>query len=188
MLKFAILGFLNYQSLSGYDLEQQLAASTAHFWHARLSQIYMTLKKLETDGWVESEVVEQDRRPDKRVYTITAQGQQAFAEWLAKPMPEVESVKRAVLLKLFFARPLGKVAILSQLQLQLHAHQSKRREYSSVLPPQAIDLLNHLPELHDHKVLWQIVQDFGKRYEDMYIAWLEDAIQTIQVTLSDDDL
>ena len=49
-LKYALLGFLTYQSRSGYDLKQLMDVSTSNFWHAKQSQIYTTLKKMEKDG------------------------------------------------------------------------------------------------------------------------------------------
>ena len=47
MLKFTLLGFLNYTPMTGYELEGWVNASTGNFWHAELSQIYKTLKQLE---------------------------------------------------------------------------------------------------------------------------------------------
>ena len=52
MLKFALLGFLNYTPMTGYELEGWINASTGNFWHAELSQIYKTLKQLEKSGEV----------------------------------------------------------------------------------------------------------------------------------------
>jgi hypothetical protein len=43
-LEFAILGFLNYQPYSGYDLKKIFDTSVRHFWPADQSQIYRTLE------------------------------------------------------------------------------------------------------------------------------------------------
>ena len=71
MLKYALLGFLNYDNKTGYELKQTMDRSTNHFWHAKQSQIYQTLKKLESDGLVVSHPEHQESRPDRRVYAIT---------------------------------------------------------------------------------------------------------------------
>ena len=42
-LDHAILGFLNYKPLSGYDLKKVFDSSVRHFWYADQSQIYRTL-------------------------------------------------------------------------------------------------------------------------------------------------
>ena len=49
MLKYAILGFLSYTPMTGYDIKLRMDRSTSHFWHAKLSQIYTTLKSLEEE-------------------------------------------------------------------------------------------------------------------------------------------
>jgi DNA-binding PadR family transcriptional regulator len=103
MLDFALLGFLNYRPMTGYELKQYMDGSTSHFWNAKLSQIYTTLKSLEEKGWVRSSVQAQEERPDKRIYTITSEGKSSLRKWLAEPLTELTSHKNALLLKLFFA-------------------------------------------------------------------------------------
>ena len=53
MLKYALLGFLHYGPMSGYELKRRMDNSITHFWHAKLSQIYTTLKDLQAGGLVE---------------------------------------------------------------------------------------------------------------------------------------
>jgi PadR family transcriptional regulator AphA len=84
MIKFILLGFLNYQPMTGYDLKQTIDETSAHFWHAYHSQIYTTLRKMEEDGLVTSQFVQEDNAPDRRIYTITASGKKAVKAWLDK--------------------------------------------------------------------------------------------------------
>jgi DNA-binding PadR family transcriptional regulator len=56
------------------------------FWHARRSQIYPELARLEQVGMVSHTVVEQRERPDKKVYAITEAGRAALARWATEPM------------------------------------------------------------------------------------------------------
>jgi len=51
-LEHAILGFLDYGPMSGYDLKKTFDDSVNHFWTAQQSQIYRALKKMVGDGWV----------------------------------------------------------------------------------------------------------------------------------------
>ena len=46
-LGFALLGLLARGPLSGYDISAQLARGVGPFWHARHSQIYPELARLE---------------------------------------------------------------------------------------------------------------------------------------------
>ncbi len=180
MLKYVLLGFLRYQPMSGYDLETHIRSSTTHFWHARLNQVYMTLRDLEADGLVTSIIEPQEKRPDRRVYTLTAPGSAMLHDWLAEPLTGITLVKEPLLLKLFFGAAAGKAAILHQLRVQLDLHQQQLQTYHGEMPQVARDLLQAQPDLHGDALLWSAVQDFGARYEQLYIAWLEDTIRQIE--------
>ena len=73
-LGYALLGLLAREPLSGYDLAQRLKGRVGFFWQARHSQIYPELGRLEAAGLVRHAVVEQQDRPDKKVYTIAEAG------------------------------------------------------------------------------------------------------------------
>src|SRR5512133_2958002 len=98
MLKYALLGSLIYQPMSGYDLKQFTDRSTSNFWHAELSQIYVTLKALEKEELITSASVQQAARPDRRVYSITPAGRQALDEWLNEPFTGIAQYKDTLLL------------------------------------------------------------------------------------------
>jgi DNA-binding PadR family transcriptional regulator len=49
-------------------------------------QIYTTLSRMERDGLVQNHPVEQEGKPDKRVYEITTAGKQALLAWFAEPI------------------------------------------------------------------------------------------------------
>ena len=103
MLKYALLGFLNYLPMTGYELKRYYDVSANYLWHAKLSQIYTTLKKMEEQGLLTSEVVAQESRPDRRVYTITEEGRAELRQWLAEPMTRLHVHKEPLLLKFFFS-------------------------------------------------------------------------------------
>ena len=105
-LEFAILGFLNYKPLSGYDLKKLFDVSVRHFWYADQSQIYRTLTRLTSQGLVEVEVVEQTARPDRKVYYITSSGKQQLHRWLLQP-PPMQQPHSAPLVQIFFSGQLS---------------------------------------------------------------------------------
>lgn len=86
-LEHALLVALSERPASGLELTRRFERSLGFFWHATHQQIYRVLARMEADGWVTVEVVEQDGRPDKRVHTPSATGRTVLAEWLATPMP-----------------------------------------------------------------------------------------------------
>src|SRR3954454_17398860 len=82
-LTHAILGILQTQSLTGYDLKTQcFDRSIAHFWPADQAQIYRTLDKMTEQGWIESQIEFQDNRPNRKVYSITESGHAELRQWL----------------------------------------------------------------------------------------------------------
>ena len=101
-LEYVILGFLEVGPKTGYDLKQRFDRSVAGFWHADQSRIYRTLDKLRERGWVSQEVVAQADRPDRKPYSITEKGRDAFYRWMGDCQPGPPS-RNAFLVQLFFA-------------------------------------------------------------------------------------
>lgn len=84
-LGYALLGLLAREPLTGYELTGRMWERIGFFWGARHSQIYPELARLEERGLVTHEPVEQDGKPDKKVYTSTEAGSAALTEWAAVP-------------------------------------------------------------------------------------------------------
>ena len=83
MLKHGILGLLNYHEMTGYEIMETFRDSLNYFWDAKTSQIYRELQGLEQKEWVSKTIVPQSGKPDKKVYSITATGQEELLQWLA---------------------------------------------------------------------------------------------------------
>ena len=180
MLKFALLGFLNYIPMTGYELEGWINASTGNFWHAELSQIYKTLKQLEKTGEVVSRIEPQVGKPDRRVYTITAAGQANLEEWLETPIVEEGDKKDPLLLKLFFSSPTDRAGITTQLRIQLRLHKQKLEHYREQSPTAILQFANEHPELMSNAPLWEATRRHGELYEEMYIRWIEETLQQFE--------
>ncbi len=178
MLKYALLGFLNYQSYSGYDLKQMMDVSTSNFWHAKQSQIYTTLKKLEQDGMVISQIEPQQSRPNRRVYKITESGQADLKSWLAQPIMTIEPRKETLLLKLFFSAQLDPQLILTELRLQRNLHQIELEQYQTTTKD-VIRQFAASDDMQDDAKLWEATRRFGELYAEMYIRWLDETLENI---------
>jgi PadR family transcriptional regulator AphA len=104
-IKHAILGFLSWRSLTGYDLKKLFADSEFFYWSGNSNQIYRTLVQLHKEGLVTREVEQQESYPDRKVYTITEAGQAALRAW-AGSAPELPELRHAFLVQLAWADPL----------------------------------------------------------------------------------
>ncbi len=180
MLKYVLLGALHYQPMSGYDLKQFTDRSTANFWHAELSQIYVTLKSLEKEGLITSASTPQEGRPDRRVYTITPSGQQALTSWLRLPFTEIDPYKDTLLLKLFFSAQIGKEAILAQLRLQRELHQQLIDRYQTETADGIAQTVERAPHLRKDALLWEATRRFGELGELTYLRWLDETIAMVE--------
>jgi DNA-binding PadR family transcriptional regulator len=85
-LPHAILVSLSEQTGSGYELARRFDRSIGYFWAATHQQIYRTLRSMESDGWVDVHVVEQQARPDKKIYRVTDAGRGELSRWIAEPL------------------------------------------------------------------------------------------------------
>ena len=80
------LGF----DLHGYDLAKSFDASVANFWTATPQQFYRELEKMEAQGLVSARVVEQQRRPNQRLFSLTEAGRAALHDYTTRrPKPVV---------------------------------------------------------------------------------------------------
>ena len=101
-IKFAILGLLCREPLSGYDLKKRIAESAALYWSGNNNQIYKTLVQLHGEELVTYEVMHQDDFPAKKVYAITGEGMAALKEWLVSP-PELLEIRDDFLIRIAWA-------------------------------------------------------------------------------------
>ncbi|MFE6224891.1 MULTISPECIES: PadR family transcriptional regulator [unclassified Streptomyces] len=73
-LKHAVLAALLEGEASGYDLAKIFDVSVANFWAATPQQLYRELDRLAEAGLISARVVEQERRPNKRMFSLTPEG------------------------------------------------------------------------------------------------------------------
>ncbi len=178
-LEYSLLGFLQYHPMTGYDLKKALDESTQFFWHAELSQIYPELKRLEQKGWIKSEALPQEGKPDKKVYTITQTGREQLHAWLSDPVDEVPPIKNQVLLKLFFSGTLNKEEICSQLRCQLEVQRALQKRFQQDTP-RKIQSAAETGSMTDPAMMWEIVRRYGEAQADMTVRWLEESLETVE--------
>jgi DNA-binding PadR family transcriptional regulator len=98
---FAILGLLAIRPWTTYELALQMERTLYRTWPRARSRLYEEPKKLVAHGLAVATKDAVGRRP-RTVYTITAAGRRALADWLATP-GEGPSLEYEQHVKLFFA-------------------------------------------------------------------------------------
>lgn len=127
-LQDAILAALTFDESSGYDLAKRFNVTVANYWTASPQQLYRELDKLESAGLVEARVVEQEKRPNKRVFSLTGAGREALHEFTTRP-PKPSAIRDELLVQVEVME-LGDVAsVRAHVQDQLAASESKLKRY-----------------------------------------------------------
>ncbi|GCE30001.1 hypothetical protein KDA_54850 [Dictyobacter alpinus] len=101
-IKYVLLGFLSWRSLTGYELKQLFVDSATLFWSGNSNQIYTPLSELHKEGLVSVEVQPQGTRPPRKVYSLTAKGWDTLKSWV-QSRPDAPVQKNALLLQLAWA-------------------------------------------------------------------------------------
>lgn len=173
-LDHAILGFLSYRPMSGYDLKKHFDESVRHFWPATQSQIYRTLKRMAEAGWVSVEVVEQDDLPDRKVYHLCEPGLTELRRWLATPQ-EQGGGRSAWLIQVFFAHHLSDAELLALFEQRAEQYRAAMAHLSGDVPEH---VARRFAEIGSERLrwLWQLTLDNGLAHVACELEWLERAI------------
>lgn len=83
------LGILTRGDATGYEIKKLFEDDGyQHFVEASFGSIYPALSRLTEEGLVSLRAEAQEKRPDRKVYSITQAGRSAFLGALLKPLPE----------------------------------------------------------------------------------------------------
>ena len=124
----AILVCLTERPMSGYDLAKNFDASIGFFWRASHQQIYRELGRLREKGYVISDEVSQDGKPNRIIHTITPTGKRALRAWSKKPAKH-PSIKDEMLVKFYALENVDIGALKDQLSIRIEQHQTKLVKY-----------------------------------------------------------
>ena len=178
-LRHGLLGLLNYEPMTGYELDKEFKESLAHFWQAKPQQIYRELNAMEQNGWLISERVPQEEKPNRRVYTITGKGKSEFMDWLSSPGEDIENatrVKSVFFMRLFFA---GETSREQALEL-LYAYRKQclvgmeEMDTANGLFPQTESQYNP-----DEIQYWKLIMMHGEMMRKARLEWVEKAINIL---------
>ncbi len=83
------LGILTRGNATGYEIRKLFEdGGYQHFVEASFGSIYPALNRLTEEGLVSVRAEAQEKRPDRKVYSITAAGRETFIGALLKPLTE----------------------------------------------------------------------------------------------------
>jgi len=105
-IRHAILGFLSWTPLTGYDLKKLFADSEVLYWSGNNNQIYRALVELHNQNLATRDVQQQESRPARKLYSITEKGLAELRQWLHST-PELPQLRDPFLIQLAWADQLS---------------------------------------------------------------------------------
>jgi DNA-binding PadR family transcriptional regulator len=184
VLGYAILSLIARTPLSGYDIAREMRRPHSFFYgQAQYSQIYPELARLEQAELLTSQLVDQQGKPDKKLYTLSAQGLQALQEWVVAPTA-IQEVRSPFLIK---AHSLWVVDPRLAIE-QFRVHEQQHR---AILLVYEADLAEMEERYGEDIVMMQaprfgdyVTVTLGVQYERAYLAWLRQIITVLEQRIS----
>jgi DNA-binding PadR family transcriptional regulator len=159
-LRYALIGLLASEPLSGYDLTRQFSESLANVWSAQHSQIYPELARLVSGGMIE-QAGEGPR--GRKTYRATPAGIEALTEWMRSTTPDYD-VRCDAGLRGFFLWTLPPDEAIAHLQQDIEVY----RTHLARLEAQA-DAVDWTASGGARS--GRITLEMGLRYYRMLIEW-----------------
>jgi len=100
--EYLILGALATRPLHGYDLYQYLEQDLSLIWTLGRSQTYALLSRMERAGLVTHKRQTQEKRPDRKTFSLAPAGRKIFNQWVKTPVAHIRDLRLEFLAKIHF--------------------------------------------------------------------------------------
>ncbi len=110
-INHVILGILQQEEKSGYDLKKIIQNTPFMYWSGNNNQIYKAFVELLENGYVIKRTEHQENAPTKHIYEITEDGREEFKKWFSVETNAPE-YKKQILIKLSLADNMSEQSIL----------------------------------------------------------------------------
>ena len=172
-LDHALLVSLLEKPSSGYELARRFERSIGYFWHATHQQIYRVLSRMEALAWIESEVHAGEAAPDRKVFSVTADGRQELARWMTEPV-EPEGTRDILMVKLRGAAFGDPQRLIPEFEHHRAAHANRLTCY------RVIEARDFSGDLDPQRALQYMVLKSGLRFEQGWLEWCEEALDLLR--------
>jgi PadR family transcriptional regulator, regulatory protein AphA len=101
-LEFILLDLVDQKPRHGYEIGKELARleGIGLVWRLNQSQLYALLDKLETQGYLDGQVLPGENRPDRRELRLSAAGKTLLEEWADQPVESQRFMRQEFMAKL----------------------------------------------------------------------------------------
>lgn len=176
MQDMIILGLLQFEPMSSYDIKKKIERTTSNFYNASMGSIHPALKKLAAKQAVNMQEKTTNGRL-KKIYEINDLGRQMFKDWLAEGIV-LKHGKDPTLAKLFFLGFANKLAQIEhlknhigELEQQYNHLKAIQDQFSDVVAPQGLE---------DHLTYQMATLDYGIEGNKFMQKWYADLLKKIE--------
>jgi DNA-binding PadR family transcriptional regulator len=174
---YVVLGLVSVQPRAGHELAGYCERSIGNFFSLTRSHIYSELDRLCKLDLLEATEVPQERLPTKRVYEITAAGEDVLRGWLEESTLEPERQRNLFLVRVFFADRMSRArleAVLDEYEADAWVRRDRLRE--------VVDRLADRPAATFRRATAM----FGVRREQAKLDWVADMRPLLLAALCSD--
>jgi len=178
-LSYGLLGLLMYQDSTGYELTKAFEESLNNFWHAQSSQIYRELDRMEKEELVSSTQINQEKRPNKRVYAITEKGRSALQTWLDSGIVENRNTHVPLLVRVFFGANAPEITLM----LLKTCREMCLKQIETLQEKAAFSIEHYaetMPNGNSHRIYWEMTLDYGIASTRAIVDWAQNCINKLE--------
>jgi DNA-binding PadR family transcriptional regulator len=177
-LRHAVLAALLEGEASGYQLAKRFDVSVANFWSATPQQLYRELDRLESEELVRARLVRQQRRPDKRVFTLTDAGRAELHSYTGVPAKPV-AMRDELLVKLQAVDVGDAHAVAKEVMARLDRARAKLAGYDRLLADMLDGDDEESFESDSERIGPYLTLLGGRMYEQTNIRWCSAALEVL---------
>lgn len=177
-LKHAILAALGGGESSGYDLAKRFDVGVANYWAATPQQIYRELDKMESDGLIEARTIEQERRPNKRMFSVTERGIEAMRTFVANE-PKPTALRDELLVQVELLDRTDVASVRQHIEQQLAISNEKLARYRESRNALLAERSEAEYVLQARRIGPYLTLKAGIRFEEGNIAWAREALDVL---------
>jgi len=167
----SLLAILDQGPCYGYQLRAEFDRRTGSTWPLNVGQIYNTLERLERDGLVAKDDVDEQGHV---YYAITDAGHAAVQEWLSSPVPRQSGTRDELPIKLALAATLPGVDVEAVVQRQHTASLAALQELRHVQYSGATSVAD------GEELAWRLVADAMIFQAEAEVRWLDHVESRLQ--------
>ena len=101
-LEYALLGLIRQRPQYGYEILQNWSTNLGLIWNVKPANLYLALNKLERQGLLNVSRVPGEASPERKVFTLTPAGEEAFLTWMRTPVASPRAFRQEWFARLYF--------------------------------------------------------------------------------------